>query len=149
MKFMSAYKYLDMICRDMNDIGVSGYIEDMEKNPQGAYTVIGWQEDYRNLKHYRWIRNQIAHEIDVEEEDLCTQGDIEWIEDFYNRIMDCTDPLACYASTKRENSRKQSYSNERDNENTKEHKSNHCLRWIILSVITVSAVVYWLFLRGV
>lgn len=101
MGFMSAYKHLDTICRDMNGIGVSGYIEDMEANRQGAYTVQGWDSDYRQLKHYRWVRNQIAHEINAEEENMCTPEDTQWLENFYQRIMNCSDPLARYTDLRR------------------------------------------------
>lgn len=93
MGFMSSYKRLDILCRDMNGIGISGYISDMEKDQNHGF-VQGWEEDYKNLKHYRWVRNQIAHEADAEEENMCGPEDIEWIEDFYRRIMLQTDPLA-------------------------------------------------------
>ncbi len=74
--------------------GISGYIEDMESHPRGAYQVVGWDDDYKALKHYRWVRNQIAHEVYADEENMCEPGDIEWLEDFYQRIMNQTDPLA-------------------------------------------------------
>ena len=92
--FMNAYKRLDNLCRDMNGIGITGYIQDMEKDRGGPYHVSGWRDDYLQLKHYRYIRNQIAHENDVEEGDLCSRGDVLWLENFYQRIMMQKDPLA-------------------------------------------------------
>lgn len=53
MEFMRAYKHLDNLCRDTNGIGLSGYIEDMERNHIAAFRVEGWENDYRQLKHYR------------------------------------------------------------------------------------------------
>ena len=71
MGFMRAYKHLDNLCRDMNGIGITGYIEDMEKRTNGSIHVFNWKQDYQQLKHYRHIRNQIAHEDDADEETLC------------------------------------------------------------------------------
>ena len=96
MTFMGAYKHLDNLCRDMNGKGISGYIEDMERDRGASYRVANWEDDYKKLKHYRWVRNQIAHENYADEENMCEIGDTQWLEDFYDRIMNQTDPLALY-----------------------------------------------------
>ena len=96
MRFMQTYKRLDDLCRDMNGIGVTGYIEDMEKAANGSRHVSGWKADYQRLKYYRHIRNQIAHEVDATEEELCSPEDAVWIEEFYQRILQQTDPLAIH-----------------------------------------------------
>ncbi len=94
MGFMRAYKHLDNLCRDTNGIGLSGYIEDMERNHIAAFRVEGWENDYRQLKHYRWVRNRITHEDNADEDNMCKDGDVEWLEDFYSRMMNQTDPLS-------------------------------------------------------
>ena len=97
MGFMSSYKRLDRLCRDLYPEarnGISGYIEDMQRHPANAHRVPGWREDCDRLKHYRWIRNQIAHEVDADEENMCSFGDVEWLDHFYQRILNRTDPLA-------------------------------------------------------
>lgn len=100
MRFMNSYKRLDNLCRDMNGVGVTGYIEDMERELNGSYYVNGWKSDYSQLKKYRHIRNRIAHENDMEEENLCSDKDAAWLENFYQRIIKQTDPLAlCYKAT--------------------------------------------------
>lgn len=96
MGFMESYKYLDNLCRDMNGIGVTGYIQDMEQEPDGEFHVAGWKNDYRQLKHYRYVRNQIAHENDANESNMCSAGDTVWIDGFYQRILRQTDPLALH-----------------------------------------------------
>ena len=96
MGFMQAYKRLDMLCRDMNGIGVTGYIVDMEQAVNGVFHVPSWRTDYRQLKHYRYIRNQIAHEPNATEGALCSAEDTAWLEAFYQRILQRTDPLAMY-----------------------------------------------------
>ena len=100
MSFMKSYKCLDAICRDMNGIGVTGYIEDMERRANGAYIVPNWEADYKKLKHYRWLRNRIAHDVGAEEQDLCIDEDEKWLNDFYKRIIQCDDPLAYYEKAK-------------------------------------------------
>lgn len=96
MRFLQAYKRLDNLCRDMNGVGITGYIEDMQNRPNGEYKVTGWKDDYFQLKHYRYIRNRIAHENNAEEVDLCTEKDAAWLDAFYQRILTQTDPLALY-----------------------------------------------------
>lgn len=76
--------------------GVSAYIAEMESTPKGPYLVQDWDEDFKRLKHYRWLRNQIAHEPNCTEENMCEYDDAQWIDDFYDRIMNQSDPLAMY-----------------------------------------------------
>ena len=104
MSFMESYKRLDKICKEMYeaDKGVTAYIDDMEEKLSGSRYVYNWQDDLKMLKHYRWLRNQIAHEIDVNEDDSCTKDDIEWINGFYDRIMKQEDPLALYRKATQE-----------------------------------------------
>lgn len=96
MEFMYTYKRLDNLCRDINGIGVTGYIEDMERTTNGSYSVSSWKEDYLNLKKYRHIRNLIAHEADANERNMCSEQDALWLNDFYQRILTQNDPLALY-----------------------------------------------------
>lgn len=96
MGFMNSYKRLDNLCKDMNGKGVSGYIEDMERNPNGNYFIADWKNDYKTLKHYRYIRNKIAHDNYADEDNMCSEEDTEWLETFYKRILNQNDPLALY-----------------------------------------------------
>jgi hypothetical protein len=58
--------------------------------------VPDWAHDLKQLKHYRWVRNQIVHEPDCTEEELCTPADTQWLDVFYDRILRRKDPLAVY-----------------------------------------------------
>lgn len=113
MRFMQAYKRLDALCRDMNGIGVTGYIEDMRKTVNGSLYVSGWNADFQRLKYYRHIRNQIAHEVDVTEEEMCSPEDAVWIEEFHQRILRQTDPLAMHYKASRPQ-RNTGFSTEKD-----------------------------------
>lgn len=99
MNFISSYKKLEKLCNNIYDDnhGVSIYIDEMLNRPDGVNFVSGWDEDLKQLKHYRWVRNQIVHELDCSEEDMCEPEDEEWIDSFYHRIIVQTDPLATYS----------------------------------------------------
>lgn len=103
MGFIDSYKHLEKLCGDMlcTQHGVSVYIDNMENTPKGSYLVQGWDEDFKRLKHYRWLRNQIAHEPNCTEENMCEYGDAQWIDEFYDRIMNQSDPLAMYRKATR------------------------------------------------
>ncbi len=99
MDFMNAYKHLEKLCGEIlnDDRRISAYIDEMASIHDGSYKVVNWDTDLKRLKHYRWIRNQIAHEPDCQEELLYNSTDIAWLNNFYSRIMNQTDPLALYA----------------------------------------------------
>ena len=112
MGFMDAYKRLEKLCGDVMDDSrrVTAYIDEMTSTPRGEYYVQTWNEDLRKLKHYRWVRNQIAHEEGCTELNMCTAEDERWINDFYTRMMQQNDPLALYYRAKRENGKVKSQS---------------------------------------
>ena len=45
MGFMQSYKRLDNLCRDMNGVGVTGYLEDMDRKSGAGLQVTGWWDD--------------------------------------------------------------------------------------------------------
>lgn len=98
MSFIDSYKRLEKLCSEMysDTHGLSTYIDEMIGKPNGSYYVSGWNEDLNQLKHYRWIRNQIVHEPGCTEENMCEPGDMQWLDNFYSRIMSTNDPLALY-----------------------------------------------------
>lgn len=103
MGFMESYKHLNKLCGEvLNDPrGVSAYIDEMQSQPRGTYLVRLWDEDLKRLRHCRRVRNQIAHEPDCSEENMCVSEDTAWLDDFYDRIMDQNDPLALYRTALR------------------------------------------------
>ncbi len=98
MGFMDAYKNLEKLCGEMygQQNGVSAYIDEMKQTPRGSLCVKNWDEDLENLKHYRWVRNQISHEPNCNEVNMCEPYDTVWLEHFHGRIMNQSDPLALY-----------------------------------------------------
>jgi hypothetical protein len=102
MGFIDSYKHLEKLCGEVlnDDRRVSAYIDEMLSTPDGARFVYSWNEDLKMLKHYRWVRNQIAHEPNCNETNMCQPKDTAWINDFYNRIMNQTDPLTLYHKAK-------------------------------------------------
>lgn len=105
MEFMNAYKRLEKLCGDIlnDERRISAYIDEMAKISDGSTKVHNWDNDLKKLKHYRWIRNQIVHEPDCQEENICHPDDVAWLNNFYSRIMNQTDPLALYLKSSKVN----------------------------------------------
>ena len=94
IELLEEYKYVDAICRDMlgTKKGVSAYIEQLDETPMTVrYWIKEWNDEYRQLKHIRWLRNQIAHSTESVE---CTQSDLDWLKGFHNRLLTQQDLLA-------------------------------------------------------
>ena len=97
MEFMQSYKHLEKLCGEIyGPDRIKAYIAHMEACPQGARYVSSWQADLRQLRHYQWMRNQIAHNVCCTEENMCSQEDLQWLDDFYMRILSGQDPLTQY-----------------------------------------------------
>lgn len=97
MGFIDSYKNLEKLCSEMlnDNRGVSAYIDEMANITQGYY-VKTWNEDLKKLKHYRWVRNKISHEPGCTEQNMCKFEDKLWLDEFYSRIINRTDPLSLY-----------------------------------------------------
>ena len=94
IELLEEYKYVDNICRDMlgTEKGVTSYIEQLDETPMTVrYWITEWNDEYRQLKHIRWLRNQIAHSTGYVD---CTQSDLDWLKDFHNRLLTQQDLLA-------------------------------------------------------
>ena len=94
IELLEEYKYVDAICRDMlgTKKGVSAYIEQLDETPMTVrYWITEWNDEYRQIKHIRWLRNQIVHSTGNVE---CTQSDLDWLKDFHNRLLTQQDLLA-------------------------------------------------------
>ncbi len=152
MGFSEEYKRLDRLCRDVmgDNCGVSAYVDEMENTSRGAFYVHGWATDFKQLKHYRWVRNQIAHTPGCTEENMCNDDDTQWVIDFYARIMNQTDPLALYRKATQPRQEKSVKVPERQNVQEKTHKHYQtktkrlgCLISLLI-VIAVILVVRWL-----
>lgn len=94
IEFLDEYKYVDKICREMlgAEKGVTAYIEQLDETPVTVrYWITEWSDEYRQIKHIRWLRNQIVHSTGYVE---CTQSDLDWLKDFHNRLLTQQDLLA-------------------------------------------------------
>ena len=101
MSFMNSYKQLEKLCNEIyhDSHGVSSYIDDMTNLFLDLRYIPDRNDDLKQLKHYRWVRNQIVHEPNCTEENMCEPEDVVWIDNFYNRIMKQSDPLSlCHQS---------------------------------------------------
>ena len=153
MSFIESYKHLDKICGEVlnDDRRISAYIDEMKNTPRGSYLIRGWDDDLKQLKHYRWIRNQIAHEPNCTEENMCEYGDAQWIDDFYDRIMNQSDPLAMYRKATRPQPVAKSAQNHEPAQlqytyskqpSQPKHKSKKVVRWIVFLIIVAIVLLY-------
>ncbi len=135
--FLQSYKRLDNLCKDIlkSEKGVTTYIEYLERINQNQF-----KDDYYKLKHYRYVRNKIVHENNASEENMCTSSDIEWIENFYNRILNQTDPLALHQQNVKQKSANKNLSRSTNTykgtyqpEEPMEQSSNNFI-WLLLGV---------------
>lgn len=122
--FFEEYKSLDRLCGQLYDMqyGITTYIENMKKIPQNCYqNVPNWNNSLRELIRIRHIRNHLAHEEGAFEKENCTQRDIEWIQNFHNRILNQSDPLAVLRQVMRTENQKrnQLYINNQQKQNEK------------------------------
>jgi hypothetical protein len=99
-EFFEEFKALDNLCREIygdsidNKLGVTLYLEDMDRNYCQGVEVPGWKSDYNKLKSVRNIRNELAHSRNTFSVDICSQEDIDFICSFRERILNQTDPIA-------------------------------------------------------
>ncbi len=106
MSFMDSYKRLEKLCGDVlnDERKISAYIDKMINTPNGRNLVDGWDDDLKQLKHYRWIRNKIAHEPNCTESNMCTRSDTKWINNFYSRVLKQKDPISLYSKANKSRS---------------------------------------------
>lgn len=103
--FQEEYKRLDALCRDVfaSRDGVSEYIRQMELVSYAERRYYAdWETDYKQLKHLRWIRNRLAHEVGTLDENFCTDTEIEWLKKFHQSILNISDPLSVIRKGKQE-----------------------------------------------
>lgn len=95
-EFMDAYKHLEKLCGEIygGQYGITQYITDMEQTfSYDSGRISGWDEDLKTLKRLRYIRNKMVH--DMADYDLdYEQEDIDFLKDFYQRIMNQQDPIS-------------------------------------------------------
>ncbi len=96
MVFFEKFKDLEKICNEIygKTGGVTEYINEMEKTSlYDSGKIPGWDDDLKELKRVRHIRNNMAHEgsFDLAE---CTEEDIAFLNSFHDSIFKAEDPLA-------------------------------------------------------
>lgn len=109
IEFLEKYKRLDRLCKDYlsSTEGVSEYIRQMESTPwNNRQYVHTWENDYKQLKRIRWVRNQLSHEVGTFNSEICTEDDLNSVQSFYSRIMNGSDPFTIIRKAKIEEVRR-------------------------------------------
>lgn len=93
-EFLEQYKRTDNICRDMfsAETGITEYISRLEKSQRaGMSRIPGWNSWLYDLKHLRYVRNQITHSTGSSD---CNEEDLATLDDFRERLLNYSDPLS-------------------------------------------------------
>lgn len=157
VKFLEIYKRFEKVLSDMFfcEHGVSEYISVMETKekdyPIYCSKISCWKEDYKNLKHLRWLRNQITHNVD-DKGGFCNTNDLIMLNNLYNKILHQEDALALLLKLqiKSKNNKKNSTNQEKNfitNEeyNYKKTKQQTAIAVIIAGLLVIFALLYILF----
>ena len=85
--------------------GVTVYLDRMKEteNDAAVRDIKNWNDDFRRLQRLRHIRNQLAHEWDAMDTDMCEKEDILWLERFCKRVLGAEDPIAELIRIKEQN----------------------------------------------
>lgn len=98
VQFLKSYIVLDSLLKDMyqSKNGVSDYINDMAEIENGSAFIYDWDSSLKQLKRLRHIRNRLCHETGSFGENLCSESDISWLNNFRESLINQTDPLSLY-----------------------------------------------------
>ena len=144
IEFLDEYKKLDKLCQDMYAAsqGVTEYINRMEVlSNEGRYLIDKWNTDYYTLKHLRWLRNTIVHNL---EETDCSLEDLQSLKEFYQQILNRKDSLALLYMMKQKLSTKEKLSIHQDKqilENVRYKKQNRRNLFNITIVLIIAVLV--------
>ena len=85
--FMDLYKAVDNSLKTMlgTDKGISEYIERLELKAGSRKFTSEMKQELKMLKHLRWARNKLAHEVDYGTQ-ILEAGDFEWLAGFQKKI---------------------------------------------------------------
>lgn len=152
LEFLEEYKHLEKLLNDVFEVqhGVSEYIKILEeKEHLGSRIVSSWMNDYYSLKHVRYIRNKITHDSDASG---CEEKDIDFVKDFYEKIMNHTDPLALLnkynLEKQKELRQRQKEANLKTNENTND-ENTHKGRFLGTFLLAILAIVLFVVLTAI
>lgn len=95
-QFFEEFTKLDKTCVSVYQAegGTLGYLEQMRSAGTGADIVPHWTTDLEQLHRYRTIYLALSQSAEAFEECLCSREDVQWVQEFRNKIMERKDPLA-------------------------------------------------------
>ena len=96
VNLVDLYKEVDRFIKDAyaSEEGVKEYLSLMKTSEaKGRRFVSGWDFDYKELGHIRWIRNQLSHNVPYDS-DISEESDYDWLAGFRARLYSSSDPLA-------------------------------------------------------
>lgn len=145
--FFEEFKRLDKLCGEIyhSQHGVTSYIEDMKSVSQPC--ISNWKSDLEKLIHLRHLRNHLAHTSGAFLENVCTQKDIDFVIEFYNRILSQKDPMALLYKMKKSvrpvSKQKQEYEianmadTTMDGQSHTQSPNRSKSKWVVLGIVLI------------
>lgn len=96
-RFFELFNKVDRLCVQVyqNEHGLADYIEDMRSiSVYSVEDIPDWERDLFQLITLRNIRSSLINSPDAFQDTLCTQEQMQWLEEFHQRILDRQDPMA-------------------------------------------------------
>lgn len=151
LSFFEEFKHLDKLCGEIYNTnnGITHYIEDMKAKGTYSYGHIpGWESDLKHLIQYRHIRNHMAHSEGAFEIQNCTQKDIDWIRNFYERIMNQSDPLGMLYHKPKNHIHKQTHTYQQSEKSNAKEKNKIALALmvVVFTLLAVCGVLIYMFI---
>lgn len=134
---------LEQLCNQLyqQSHGVTVYIEEMmELKDHGAQVVRYWDYYLKRLKEIRHKRNKLSHGEVSFGEAWAEKEDLEFLQEFREKLLDQTDPIALYRKHLKAKTRKTARTvaqRKRKRKNT-----SGCLAGVIAGILAAIAVVW-------
>ena len=96
-QFYEEFTKLDRLCSEIYqlDNGVGTYLAEMTAvSAAWAEKVPGWIPDMEQLYRYYVLRKAMAQSGEAFRDTLCAREDVQWVQQFHQRILERSDPLA-------------------------------------------------------
>ena len=147
--FLEEYKKLDKLCKEIynSEKGITSYIDDMRNTNYSEKIVIPcWEHDIHTLVSLRHARNKLTHEVGTSDSPICTYADIDWLKNFYHRIVNRQDPIAIIHKNryaKKQNTQIYTQNQNIQTSQSKKSKSNNDEIYLaIMCIIIILAIIF-------
>ena len=138
---VESYEKLDETCVNVLGFegGVNDYISEMLSITNPEFKVDNWEEDYDSLCYYKNLIEKITTNDDEDNELVYDEYDVEWVNDYWQRIDEKEDPLNLFIIKEEKYIKRQ-----QEIEKLKKHDKIAIFNKALLISIAVAVVIFFL-----